>query len=206
MPMTSSEPGSAPGSLAEGGTGPDRLPDEERELLRAIARESIRQGLDTGEPLDPALEGRSGLVTAPGAVFVTLKLRGSLRGCIGNFEPRRPLIVDVAQNAFSAAFMDFRFPPVSEAEWEELEIHISVLTPLVPLEIGSREELLRTIRPGVDGLLLEDPPHRATFLPQVWEALPSPDQFLKELLGKAGLSVNHWSPTLRFHRYGVEEF
>jgi AmmeMemoRadiSam system protein A len=142
----------------------------------------------------------------PGAVFVTLERKGRLRGCIGSYEARRPLVEDVAENAFAAAFLDPRFRPLSREEVDGLDLHISLLTPLVPVDVTNREELLATLRPGVDGLLLEDPPHRATFLPQVWEALPDPGEFLDQLLMKGGLSRGHWSPTLRFHRYTVLEF
>jgi AmmeMemoRadiSam system protein A len=116
------------------------------------------------------------------------------------------LVLDVAQNAYSAAFMDFRFPPLSQAELPDLELHISLLTPLEPLEVRNLQDLLVKLRPGVDGLLLEDPPHRSTFLPQVWSSLPEPDDFLGELFLKAGLPRDHWSETLSFQRYGVEEF
>jgi AmmeMemoRadiSam system protein A len=102
--------------------------------------------------------------------------------------------------------MDFRFSPLSDTELPDLELHISLLTPLVPLRVESREELLQKLRPGMDGLLLEDPPHRATFLPQVWKSLEEAEDFLGELFLKAGLPPDHWSMTLSFHRYGVEEF
>jgi len=182
------------------------LTDSDREILKAVAWEAIRHGLDTGEPLEPTLEGRSPAVVAPGAVFVTLNRRGHLRGCVGTFEAHGPLIREVARNAFSAAFMDVRFPPLSQLELPELEVHVSILTPLEPLHPKDREGLFQILRPGLDGLLVEDPPHRATFLPQVWKSLGDPEEFLSELFRKAGLPRNHWSPTLRFHRYGVQEF
>ena len=183
-----------------------RLCQEDQERLLELARASIRAGMDTGEPLDPDV-GRfpSGLMVH-GAAFVTLNLNGRLRGCVGSFEARRPLLEDVAKNAFAAAFRDHRFSPLTRDELAGLEIHISLLTPLVPLNVRSREELIRLLRPGVDGLLVEDPPYRSTFLPQVWESLPDPEDFLAELFLKAGLSRNHWSGTLTFSRYGVEEF
>jgi len=130
----------------------------------------------------------------------------SIRYGLEKGEARRPLIQDVAHNASSAAFMDFRFSRLSEAEFLELDLHISLLTPLEPLRVESREDLLKNLRPGVDGLLLEDSPHRATFLPQVWGTLEDPEDFVGELFLKAGLSRDHWSKTLCFHRYVVEEF
>jgi AmmeMemoRadiSam system protein A len=112
----------------------------------------------------------------------------------------------VARNAYAAAFQDYRFAPLTREELPGMELHISRLTPLELLEVRSREELLRNLVPGVDGLVLEDPPYRSTFLPQVWESLEEPDDFLRELLRKAGLAGDHWSSTITFHRYRVEEF
>jgi len=189
--------------ISERGMG---LSDDERETLRRVALDSIRNGLETGCPLEPGLDRIPPALRAPGAVFVTLNLHGKLRGCVGSFEARRPLLEDVAQNAYSAAFRDFRFPPLVDAELPDLDLHISLLTPLVPLEVECREDLLKELRPGVDGLLLEDPPHRATFLPQVWSSLEDPEDFLGELFLKAGLPRDHWSKALGFHRYGVVEF
>jgi AmmeMemoRadiSam system protein A len=197
-----------PSEDREGPTGGGRegLTDAERQTLRRIALESIEHGLDAGKALEPDTRGFPPALREPGAVFVTLNLRGRLRGCVGSFEARRPLALDVAQNAYSAAFMDFRFPPVTAKELPELDLHISLLAPLEPLDVVSREDLLAKLRPGVDGLLLEDHPHRSTFLPQVWETLPEPETFLGELFVKAGLSRDHWSKTVKFHRYAVEEF
>ena len=183
-----------------------RLTGEEREILRRVAKDSIRDGLEAGRPVDPDRSGITPALEAPGAAFVTLNIHGRLRGCIGSFEARGPLLQDVARNAYSAAYMDYRFSPVSEAELPHLEVHISILSPLEPLVVENREDLLQSLEPGVDGLLLEDPPHRATFLPQVWNSLEDPQDFLGELLLKAGLSRDHWSETLCFHRYRVEEF
>ena len=182
------------------------LTGAEREILQRVAMDSIRDGLKAGRPVDPDESQVPPALEAPGASFVTLNIHGRLRGCIGSFEARGPLLQDVARNAYSAAFMDYRFSPVSEADLPDLEVHISILTPLEPLPVENRDDLLRSLEPGVDGLLLEDPPHRSTFLPQVWESLEDPRDFLEELLLKAGLSRDHWSEKIRFHRYRVEEF
>jgi AmmeMemoRadiSam system protein A len=162
--------------------------------------------LDEGVPLDPDPEAFSPAVQKPGASFVTLKIHGELRGCVGSFEARLPLVQDVARNAYAAAFRDPRFPALSGGELSELDLHISLLSPLEPVPVEGRADLLRQIRPGLDGLLLEDHPHRSTFLPQVWESLPAPEDFLEELLLKAGLARDHWSDSIRFFRYQVEEF
>ncbi len=180
-------------------------PDQRRTLL-AVARESIRHGLETGRPLtvdvsafDPALQKER-------ASFVTLNERGELRGCIGSLEAYRPLVADVAENAFNAAFRDPRFPPVTPDEFDALRIHISVLSPPEPMEFRDEADLLAQIRPGIDGLILEDAGRRGTFLPSVWEQLPDRRQFLAHLKLKAGLPPDHWSPTLRVWRYTTESF
>jgi len=140
------------------------------------------------------------------ACFVTLKRHGELRGCIGHLEACAPLVCDVVENAFSAAFRDPRFAPLTPPELEDLEIHISVLTPAEPIAFDSEAELLRQIRPFVDGLILEEGLHRGTFLPSVWEQLPEPEQFLRHLKLKAGLGEHYWSGEMRVSRYETESF
>jgi len=182
------------------------LSQREREILRQVAQDSILHGLSHGRPLIVRPGSYPALLEEPGAVFVTLKTRGRLRGCIGSYVARRPLVEDVADNAFAAAFRDPRFPHITESDLDHLTVHISLLATPVPLEVRDRDELLAALRPGVDGLLMEDPPHRATFLPQVWESLPDPANFVEELFRKGGLPRHHWAPTLRFSRYTVQEF
>lgn len=191
---------------ADGGSEPMLdLPREDREALHRLAWEAIRHELETDEPFRVDLEGYSPPLWQPGAVFVTLKLGGSLRGCIGSLSPRRALAEDVAHNARAAAFRDPRFSPLARSEVPAIDLHLSILTPLIPLEVETREELLKALRPGVDGLVLHDPPHRSTFLPQVWESLPDPDDFVGELFVKGGLPRDHWSSTVEVHRYSIVE-
>lgn len=203
--MSTDSPGPSAASAPDRSAETPLLTPEERSILRAVASDSIRHGLQFGEPSPVEIEGFPLPLQEHGAAFVTLEIDGSLRGCVGSLSATFPLVEDVARNAYSAAFLDHRFRPVSPVELPYLDIHISLLTPAVEMNVTSRKELLRALRPGVDGLILEDPPHRATFLPQVWEALPDPEDFLSELLLKAGLPADHWSPALRFRRYGVAE-
>lgn len=174
----------------------------QRQRVLDVARESIRHGLTYGKPLP--VQDEDAALLQPGASFVTLNLHDELRGCIGSLEAHQPLVKDVAQNAFSAAFRDSRFPPVTASEFDALDLHISILSPSEPLHFSSEADLLRQLRPGIDGLVLTDGYHRGTFLPQVWEQLPEPAEFLAHLKRKAGLPVNHWSPTLRVERYSVD--
>jgi len=177
----------------------------ERRALVELARAAIGAGRDSPW-LGPDLAGLPPALTAPGASFVTLHRRGALRGCIGSLEAHRPLAEDVAGNARAAAFQDPRFPPVVREELSELDLEISVLSALVPLPAASEAELLAALRPRVDGLVLVEGRRRATFLPAVWRELPEPRQFLAHLKHKAGLPADHWSPSLQFFRYTVEEF
>lgn len=180
-------------------------PEARDELLR-IAKASIRHGLNHGMPLKVDASEYAEELREIRACFVTLNRNGNLRGCIGHLEAVIPLVEDVAENAFSAAFRDPRFPPLGEREMDGLEIHISVLTPSSPMQFTSEDDLLSQIRPGIDGLILEDGRHRGTFLPSVWESLPTAELFLQHLKQKAGLPANYWSPTLRVARYQTESF
>jgi AmmeMemoRadiSam system protein A len=173
--------------------------------LIVIARESIRSGVCVGRSLQVDPDAFLAPLREWRASFVTLRLGGDLRGCIGALEPIRPLVADVAENAFAAAFRDPRFPPVSLVEAERLEVHVSVLSPLETLRARSKADLLAQLRPGVDGLVLELGPRRATFLPSVWSQLPDPPTFVAALLQKAGLAAAFWSPEMRAQRYAVTE-
>ena len=182
------------------------LSESDRRLLLDLARSSIRYGLTRGrpQPVNPA--DYPPALREPRAAFVTLNRHGQLRGCIGHLEASQALVRDVADNAYAAAFRDPRFPPLTEAEYEDLEVHISVLSPPEPLPIVSEADLLLQMRPGVDGLILEEGHHRGTFLPSVWESLPAPEQFLAHLKLKAGLSPAYWSDGIRVARYTTEAF
>jgi len=181
-------------------------PAIQRALLLYVARASIVHGLKTGEPLAPVLEALPAALREPRAAFVTLERGGRLRGCIGSLEARRALATDVAANAFAAAFRDPRFPKLGREEYSGLDLHLSVLTPAIPLTFASEEELLAQLRPGIDGLILADAGHRGTFLPSVWEQLPEAHRFLAHLKRKAGLPENYWSETLSVARYTTESF
>jgi AmmeMemoRadiSam system protein A len=182
------------------------LAQAERQTLLDIARRSIRHGLDQGTALRLRPETFTPPLRAERACFVTLNHGGMLRGCIGHLEATLPLVEDVAENAFSAAFRDSRFPPLSEGEYHDLEIHISVLTPAEPLSFDSEIDLIGQIRPFQDGLILVEGIHRGTFLPSVWEQLPEPRDFLRHLKQKAGLPTDYWSQSLMAFRYETESF
>jgi len=183
---------------------PNSLCKEEQILLRQVAKNTVEYALQHGTPLSVDTTHYPHPLREPAASFVTLKKHGELRGCIGSLEAHRPLVEDVAHNAYAAAFRDPRFLPVTAQELPELEFHLSVLTPAEPMQFESEKNLLEQIRPGIDGLVLEDGAYRGTFLPAVWESLPDAVQFLQHLKLKAGLPKNHWSDTLKISRYTAE--
>ncbi|MGR9088792.1 MAG: AmmeMemoRadiSam system protein A [Gammaproteobacteria bacterium] len=182
------------------------LTRERQQQLLSLAKDSIRHGLNTGKPLavDPADFDPE--LAQPCATFVTLHSRHQLRGCIGMLRAVRPLVEDVSENAFAAAFKDHRFPPLEESELDSLEIHISILSPYEPIRFESEADLIGQLQPGIDGLVLEEGNRRGTFLPSVWKSLPQPREFLRQLKQKAGLPASYWSDRIRVSRYRTEEF
>jgi AmmeMemoRadiSam system protein A len=185
----------------------DQLTLEERTTLLRLARQALEYGV-RGEKL-PALD-ESALtpnLREHGASFVTLTVRGQLRGCIGALDPYQALAEDVREHAVAAALDDPRFPAVKERELNGIQIEVSRLTRPVPLEYTDANDLLSKLRPHVDGVILRDTQRRATFLPQVWEKIPNPDDFLGNLCYKMGLPPEAWRRQhLDVFTYQVEEF
>ena len=182
--------------------------DRRGALLVLLARHTLRSALDPNNtpPLEHDLSRESWL-DEPGAVFITLRGHdGRLRGCIGSIEARRPLLEDLRHNAVAAAVRDPRFPPVGPADLEELHLEVSCLTPPEPIVATCEADALRQLAPRVDGIILSYGGHRATFLPQVWEQLPEPRDFLHQLKKKAGLAVDFWAADIRISRYRVRKW
>ncbi len=161
----------------------------DRAFIRDLAERAVVHAVRQRRPLEVAYEQCPQGLWAPGACFVTLRKDGELRGCIGSLEPRRPLAQDVAHNAGAAALRDPRFHAVRPDELAGLQVEVSVLGPARRLSFTSERDLLGQLRPGVDGVILEDPmgERRATFLPSVWESLPEPSEFIGQLLRKGGM-------------------
>lgn len=175
-----------------------------RRLLLDVAAASIQHGLVHRHPLPVKPDDYPFELKRPCATFVTLEKGGRLRGCIGNLEAVTPLIRDIARNAFAAAFKDPRFPPLAPEETEGLAIHLSLLTPAQEMRFESEADLIRQLRPGIDGLILQEGDRRGTFLPSVWPSLPEPRRFFRHLKLKAGLPESYWSQTLEVYRYTTE--
>jgi AmmeMemoRadiSam system protein B/AmmeMemoRadiSam system protein A len=182
------------------------LDDADREALLRAAAATLRHGLDKGRPPQLSAGAYPQAVRAKGASFVTLTYGERLRGCIGTVTPLRPLVEDVAENAYGAAFDDTRFKPLGRDELAELMIGISVLGPMEPLAAASEAELLALLVPGRDGLMIEAGGKRGVFLPQVWEALPDGAEFLRHLKSKAGLDEDAWPPSIAAFRFHTHSF
>lgn len=172
------------------------------ETLLKLARSGIAAQL--GRPESPAAQ--PGWLDEPGASFVTLTRQGELRGCIGTLEAHRPLGIDVRENAVAAAFRDPRFAPLNGAEFDAIRVEVSLLSPREPIHAASEVEALAALRPGVDGVVFEYAHYRSTFLPQVWEQLPGPAEFLAQLRRKAGLAMDFWAEQVRLSRYTVSKW
>jgi hypothetical protein len=183
-----------------------RLSADDAAALLEVARASIAHGVRVGREIAVDPLRFSSALRAPGAAFVTLRREGTLRGCVGELEAVRPLVASVARHAFAAAIRDPRFPPLGPDELDQIDTHVSVLSPLEPLPVRDEVELLAALRPGRDGLLIDDGLRRATFLPAVWESLPQPRDFLRELKRKAGLPEEGWPPGLAVWRYRTESW
>lgn len=179
---------------------------DEKNYLLKLARESIAAALRNHQlPMVNIAELTESL-REDGACFVTLTIGGALRGCIGSLEAHQSLVDDVRERAVQAAFEDFRFPPLTEEEFERVEIEISRLTQPIPLDYGEPGDLSKALTPGVDGVILQDGFHRATFLPQVWQQLPEPEEFLGHLCAKMGARRDLWRhKRLDVKIYRVEE-
>jgi AmmeMemoRadiSam system protein A len=186
-----------------------KLSQKEKSILLSIAREAIILVTQNKQLPELNLSIYSIGLIENGASFVTLHRinDGQLRGCIGTLEPYQPLIKDVQHHAVAAAIEDYRFPPVSYHEVSNLTIEISRLTPSVALSYSIPMELPGLLKPGVDGVTLSDGQRKATFLPQVWDQLPDPEQFLDHLCRKMGSGQDLWrKKILDVSIYQVEEF
>lgn len=163
--------------------------EQARELV-VLARETIQCRLK-GSGQERRLPENSPLCRRA-ATFVTLKKEGQLRGCIGNLEPVGSIWESVQQNAVNAAFHDSRFSPLQEQELADLQIDVSILSEPVVLEYKDAADLAQALRPGIDGVVLRCRNRGATFLPQVWDQLPTVELFLDHLCQKAGLPGSCW--------------
>lgn len=184
-----------------------KLNDKQGQSLLQLARSSIGEYVSRHCRWQVSAVGADPRLLEPQACFVTLYLQGGLRGCIGSLVPSEPLQDNVVHNAWSAAFADPRFSPLTAQEFPEIHIDVSVLGLPTALAIDGEASLIETLRPGIDGLILHTPQGgRATFLPSVWEQLPDPVDFVQHLKRKAGLPPDYWHPAISAERYEVQCF
>jgi len=171
--------------------------------LLTLARQSIGWRLQHNDPLEVDPAHYPPELSVRRASFVTLTKAGQLRGCVGTPPTSAwcSLVQDVASNAAAAAVDDCRFAPLVAGELDAIEIAVSLLSAAIPLVAASEPELVAKLRPGIDGLLLREERRQALFLPQVWEHLTQPAEFLAQLKAKAGLPRDHWSVSLEFRRF-----
>lgn len=179
----------------------------DRNLGRALliaARNAVADRLAV--PGAPEFDAENPNLRQIAATFVTLTRNHALRGCIGSLDAHRPLIEDVRHNAIAAAFADRRFAPLARAELVRVRFEVSLLTPATALAAPDQAAAIAALRPGIDGVILEYGPRRATFLPQVWQTLPEAERFLGELKRKAGLPEQFWADELKLSRYQVRKW
>jgi AmmeMemoRadiSam system protein A len=184
-----------------------KLNDQEGKYLLEVARKTIEHELFKDKAISPGNEVSSPRFAEKRGTFVTLTINKNLRGCIGYIIPPGTLMEGIKQNALSAAFEDYRFTPLTKKEWGDVKIEISILTNPAPLEYSDADDLLKKIRPDVDGVIIKKGSYQATFLPQVWEQLPDKKEFFTHLCLKAGMDGNEWKKgILEVYTYQVQAF
>jgi AmmeMemoRadiSam system protein A len=179
--------------------------------LLALARNAIAVRLNLAENLAPQGYFLRGAVDAPelqknAATFVTLTQNGQLRGCIGSLQAYRPLLEDIRENACNAAFRDPRFKPLSAEEFPLTRVEVSLLTAAEAMQFSSEADALAQLRPNIDGIIFSAGNRRSTFLPQVWEQLAKPADFIAHLKQKAGLPADYWGSDVKLERYSVKKW
>ncbi len=182
------------------------LNPEHHKILLQIARTAIKQGLEFGQtlnvnPVDYPIE-----LQQVRACFVTLEVQHNLRGSIGALVGNQTLIEEVANHAYVAAFEDTHFPPLQSRDYALLTVHISILSELELMQFDSEQDVIRQLRPNVDGLVLEDKSYKGMFLPTIWKSLSNPQDFLHQLKRKAGLPTDYWSNSIKIQRFTTESF
>ena len=179
---------------------------EQAELLLDVAEVAIRASFNGTQFPGPDLRQLPDRLQQPCGAFVTLHVDGQLNGCIGNIDTDQPLGACIARLAVQAAFEDPRLPQLKRADLHRLHIEVSLLSPHAEVAADSRAHLIEQLTPGVHGLIIASGPHRAVFLPSVWAQLPDREQFLDQLLRKAGLSTTAWPSDMRSELFTTDSF
>ena len=202
--------------MEEGAVKSQPLTDAEKKSLLSLARKAITAAVKK-QPL-PRIDRASVSpnLLKPKGCFVTLNSKeGKLRGCIGYTLAVKPLVVAAMEMAVNAAVKDRRFKPITPEELKDIQIDISVLTVPRPIYFNTPSDLLKGLKPNVDGVTLEVPVvvrgrrgrAKAVYLPSVWKEIPEPEKFMDKLSQKAGLEANAWrQPQAIIRTFQVEEF
>ncbi len=187
----------------------DKISENDGSLLLKLARENILGKFGKGNKMPGSLKTKvsSQVLKEKRGTFVTLHKKGDLRGCIGNIDPVKTILQGVMDNARHAAFNDSRFSPLSYEELKDTLIEVSILTRPEKLDYTDAKDLIAKLKPGIDGVIIKKQYTSATFLPQVWEQLKTPEIFLTHLCSKAGLPGDEWkSCELDVLVYQVQSF
>ena len=188
-------------------TEKDKLTEDEGKYLLSVARNTIEQRIFNRKYNAQSDAGSSDKFLERRGTFVTLTKGKNLRGCIGHIVPQESLIEGIRENAINAAFRDPRFSPMTKDEWDRIKIEISILTDPRPLSYSGADDLLKKLRPSIDGVIIRKGFYQSTFLPQVWEQLPKKEEFLAHLCLKAGLGADAWKAgDLEVLTYQVQAF
>lgn len=183
------------------------LTDAEKHILLILARQALESGVRGKSLSDVNEKLLTPILLAEGASFVTLTIKGQLRGCIGTLMPYQALYEDVREHTLSAALEDYRFRPVHPSELDKINIEVSILTSPQSLIYQNSDDLLARLRPGIDGVILREGSRRATFLPQVWAQIPDKEKFLSHLCVKMGEDAQDWkNKHLDVQIYQVDDF
>jgi len=175
-------------------------------VILGIAKHAIQDGFDGTSTINTqALRERYPEFSKPKATFVTLTLEKQLRGCIGSLIAHQAFLDDLIYNAKAAAFDDPRFYPLSPKEFLHVNIEVSLLSTPEVVTYSDSEDLKSKITVGEDGIILQKGGRKATFLPQVWEQLPTFELFFSHLCQKAGLEANCLESHPDISRYRVEK-
>ncbi len=184
------------------------MTQEEKQYLLEISRRTLEKYLKEKSIL--VLEEDSlkfPLLKEKRGVFVTLTKNGELRGCIGNLTADKPVYQAIIENSLASALFDPRFPSLENDELKDITIEISILSELNPLpSFKDAIELIKYLEKKKPGLVIKKGTNEATFLPQVWEELKTPEEFLSQLCLKAGLEPHAWKKLdLTMFEYEVEK-
>ena len=184
-----------------------KLTDQEGKYLLGVARKTIERELFIDKAVIQEDEFYSTIFSEKRGTFVTITINDDLRGCIGHIIPQETLLEGIKENAINAAFKDPRFSPLSKREWDDIKVEISILTDPIILKYSDADDLLKKIRPNVDGVIIKKGYYQATFLPQVWEQLPDIREFFTHLCLKAGMDGDEWKKgKLEVYTYQVQAF